>query len=101
MCDGPSDPAERLREQKERVETLQSRTEDVDVERDLKQIQAEIEAKIEQANDPERPDLRIMDVEMIRKDINEAEHTMKRKQGDDVREREIDWDDRNQGIGGR
>lgn len=101
MCDGPSDPAERLREQKERVETLQSRTEDVDVERDLKQIQAEIEATIEQANDPERPDLRIMDVEMIRKDINEAEHTMKRKQGDDVREREIDWDDRNQGIGGR
>lgn len=101
MCDGPSDPAERLREQKERVETLQSRTEDVDVERDLKQIQAEIEATIEQANDPERPDPRIMDVEMIRKDINEAEHTMKRKQGDDVREREIDWDDRNQGIGGR
>lgn len=101
MYDGPGDPADRLREQKERVETLQSRTEDVDVEQDLKQIQVEIEAKIEQASDPERPDPDIVDIEMLKKDINEAEHTIQRKQGDDVREREIDWDDTNQGIGDR
>lgn len=100
MSHDTDDPAERLREQKDRVETLRSQTEDGDIEQDLEEIQSEIEAKIEQANDPERPDPRMIDIEIIKKDINDAERDIKRKQGDDLREREIDWDDTNQGIGG-
>lgn len=101
MDDNTNSPAERLREQKGRVETLRSQTEDEDIEQKLQEIQGEIKTKIKQANDPERPDPRIADIEMIKMDINEVERDIKRKQGDNLRERKIDWDDSNQGIGGR
>jgi len=42
----------------------------------------------------------MMDLEIINKYINEVERKIKRKQADNLLEREIDWSETDQGIGG-
>jgi hypothetical protein len=101
MYDDAGDPVKRLRDQKETVEALRTRTDDERIERELEEIRTEIDATIKQANDPDRPDPKLTtDIQMIQRDINDIEHEIKVKQGDTQREREIDWDETNQGIGG-